>query len=266
MAEEKKLASARPTEFEHRRSQSEHQDSGSITFYEKRGLREEETLFPFSLDETLDYFHDGTSEARTHASLLETANHWLREGGEKDFCGVSEEAEKLNKLLGPAEKYRADRAVFQRWWFQIGTKHGFLSPTAVAANFVAASDFVHRLAFGDEALQYAIYQFAQAWHWMQFEAGGEHELAVKSIAGRARGPAARRHKATRGQAIIENLYDAFAANDENERNRKHPKRAAAALIGPVNKELAEHDLDEISEKTLTDKLRPLVKQRFPKER
>ena len=45
-----------PVDFEHKRTESHHEDSGSITFYETRGVRYSSVNFLFSdFDETLAY-------------------------------------------------------------------------------------------------------------------------------------------------------------------------------------------------------------------
>ena len=61
----------------------------------------------------------------------------------------------------------------------------------------------------------AVYQFAEAWHWFQFEGKGEHELAamgLKSFEGRAKGPAARQERGNLKKAIVKAAYEQFAAD------------------------------------------------------
>ncbi|SFJ72203.1 hypothetical protein SAMN04487925_110216 [Bradyrhizobium sp. cf659] len=256
--------------FDHRRSQSEHAESGSITFYETRGVRDSSETFLFSdFEETLSLAnHTGYAEAETYASLFEVANQWLRETGEKDFFGVADDADEATASAKTwKQKHKIDRLTFQRWWFETGMKNGFLSPPAAAAKFLAASDFVHRLTKGNQQLQRAIYQFADAWHWMRFEGSDEHELAavgLKSIQGRAQGPAVKQERAELKKKLLNELYDGFASDERNGAARKSAKGAAGAMFSQVNKKLKELGLNAFAEKTLADELRPLVKARFPR--
>ena len=257
-----------PVDFKHNRTESHHEDSGSITFYETRGVRYSSVNFLFSdFEETLPY-RAGHSEAGTYASFLETANSWLKEAGEKKFSEVVDDAVAAKqKARTRKEKNRIERFTFQRWWFEIGMKHGFLSPAAIAADFLTASDFVHRLTKGNQQLQRAIYHFAGAWHWMQFEAKGEHELAaigLKSIRVRAKGPEARQEKSDIKKAIVKDSYEHFAADEKNGRDRWIVKGAAGKLHDGVNQKLRELGIPEMALKSLINEIGPLVKERFPK--
>jgi hypothetical protein len=255
-------------EMEHNRTESG-REGESITFYETRGVRDSSTtLMSSSFDDTFSLGnHTGRVDADTHASLFEMANFWLREAGEKDFFEISDEAETAKRSARTRKrKGRVDRYTFQRWWFEIGMKHGFLSPTAIAANFLAASDFVHRLAKGNQQLQRAIYQFADAWHWMHFEGKGEHELAAigwKSVKGRAKGPAVKQERAELKKKLVKDLYEAFATEEGNGAARRSAKKAAGAMFKQVNQRLEALELSGFAEKTLADELRPLIKARFP---
>jgi hypothetical protein len=259
-----------PIEIEHRRTESEHQESGSITFYETRGVRDSNTLFLYSdfNDTFLLGNHTGHVDADTFASLFETANSWLQKAGEKGFFETADDAETAKRSTRTnKQKRRLDRQTFQRWWFEIGMKHGFLAPPAIAANFLTASDFVHRLAKGNEQLQRAIYQFADAWHWMHFEGKGEHELAAigwKSVKGRAEGPAVKKRRAEMKKKLAHSLYDEFASDEKNGAKRTSAKSAAGALLKQVNQKLEELELNTFSEGKLEDELRPLIRERFPK--
>jgi hypothetical protein len=256
--------------FEHRRSRSEHQESGSVSFYEVRGVRDSRMTFLFSdFEETLLLAnHTGHTDAETYASFFEAANHWLAEAGEKDFFEVASDADEAKKFARTwKQRNKLDRLTFHRWWFELGMKHGFLSPAAVAAKFLVASDFIHRLTKGNQQLQRAIYQFADAWHWMHFEGKGEHELAavgLKSVQGRAKGPAAKQERGILKKALVKDIYDRFAADENSGPARKNAKRAADALFADVNKKLRELGVPKMALKSLTDELRPLVKERFPR--
>ena len=271
MAEKKKPKLA-PAELELRRTQSEHEESGSIIFDETRGVRNSSETFLFSdLEDTLSLGnYAGYVEADINASFFEAANYWLKEVGEKDSHGVRGDADKAKQSVRTwKQKKKIDRRTFQGWWFEIGKKHGFLSPVAVAAKFLAASDFIDRLTKGNQQLKRAIYQFADAWHWMHFEAKGEHKLAaveLKSLGGRAQGPAGMQKKAARRKKIIEDLYEKYASDEKNGDARKNAKRAAGALLKKVNQQLKKHGIREIAEDPLIDELRPLVNKHFPKRR
>lgn len=258
--------------FNHRRTKSEHEESGSVTFYETRGIRDSSETFLFSdFEDTFSSGnHTGYVETDTYASLFAVANEWLKEAEEKDFFGVADDAEEaMASAKTWKQKHKVDRLTFQRWWFEIGMKHGFLSPPAAAAKFLAASDFIHRLTKGNQQLQRAIYQFADAWHWMRFEGSDEHELAavgLKSVQGRAQGPAVKQERAELKKKLLKELYEGFASDERNGTARKSAKGAAGAMFSQVNKKLKELGLNAFAEKTLADELRPLVKARFPKER
>jgi hypothetical protein len=155
---------------------------------------------------------------------------------------------------------------FERWRVDVSIKHGFLSPTAIAANFLAASDLVHRLAKGNRQLQRAIYQYADAWHWMHFEAKGEHERAAKNVRGRAKGPEAKRETANRRKAIVEGIYERFASDEKNGSVRKNAKGAADKLFIEVNEKLYEEGIRKMTKEALTKELPRLIKQRFPKRK
>lgn len=242
---------------EHLRFISEHSDSGSISYLETRGLLKSETLFPLS---DLDLITDrGTEDALEYASLCETAASWLREAGETERDTVSEGAQHTEEPAGTGEPDPRD--ALERWWFQIGTKHGFLSPIAIAAKFVAASHWVHRLSEGNEQLRGAIYSLVKAAYRMQFEASGHHARAVRNVAGRAKGPAAKKDKANRKEKIIRDHFDAWA-NDANERDRQNPKKAAHELLEAINTDLTKSGLRKYKDdKPLIKKLRQLISER-----
>ena len=255
-----------PVNFEHKRKQCYHEDHGSITFNETRGVRYSSVDFVFSeFEETLPY---AGFSAGTYTSFLEAADSWLTEAKEKNFSEISDDAAAAKqKARTRKEKNRIERFTFQRWWFEIGIKHGFLSPSAIAAYFLATSDFVHRLSKGNKQLERAIYQFADAWHWMHFEAKGEHELAaigLKSIRVRAKGPEARQATGELKKAKVKDIYEQFASDENNGRDRKNAKRAADKLLDKVNETLSSFGIQEMSPKSLVDELRSLVKERFPK--
>ncbi|MEY9592287.1 hypothetical protein ABIA06_004578 [Bradyrhizobium yuanmingense] len=271
MKKKKGKPEAGPVEFEHRRSEHVHRPSDSITYREVRGARVKSTDFLFSdYEATFEYIdeHTGQATLETYRSFFEAANFWLKAAGEKDFFGVVDDAERASSVqqMQP-QKDKAENFTFKRWAFEIGQRRGFLSPEAVAANFLAASDLLHRLVKDDEQLRIAVYQFAQAWHWMQFEALGEHELAdigLRSVAGRAQGPAAKKQRAEMKRAIAKEAYDEFASDEANGSRRTAAKSAAGALLGQINDKLRELRLDEFSDKKLQDELRPLIKARFPR--
>jgi hypothetical protein len=255
-----------PAEMEHKRTKNKHQADGSITFYETRGVRDS-TTFSFSdFDDTFSLGnHTGRVDADTFASLFVAANIWLRNAKEKDFFEASNDADTAKQSVR-TKKQRAhvDRYTFQRWWFEIGIKHGFLSPTTIAAKFLTASAFVDRLAKGNQQLLRAIYQFADAWHWMHFEEKGEHELAWRSVKGRVQGPAFKQERAELKKRIVKELYEAFASEEGNGAARRSAKRAAGAMLEQVNQKFEALGLRLSAEKTLADELRPLIKEPVPK--
>jgi hypothetical protein len=265
MARKNPGRSPAPVELDHKHAQSEHAESGSITFYETRGIRDSNVIFLFSdFEKTLSSrYHTGVVEEGLYADIFGVANHWLKGAGEKDSFAVREDAKKAMRS-GLTRRF-----TFQRCWFEVGMKHGFLSRAAIAAKFISASDYVHRLLKGNPQLQHAVYQFADAWHWMHFELRGEHELAaigLKSSRARALGPTVKHERADLKKAIVRDQFEKFAADDKNGAARKSAKMAAGALLGPVNQKLKELNVPKMAEKSLADVLRPLVNERFPKPR
>lgn len=268
----KKAKRPAPVEFDHRRVQSEHEASGSVIFHEARGVRDASTVFLFSEfeDTLLQGNHQGYTALETYSSFFEAAGHWLKDAGEKTFFEVAKDAEEAQVKANAktqVQKKRIDRFVFQKWAFEVGMRHGFLSPAAIAADFLAASDYVHRLVGGNQDVMRAVYQFAEAWHWFQFEGKGEHELAAmgrKSLEGRARGPAAKQERGNLKKAIVKDAYEQFAADEKNGSARKNAKKAAGALLQAVNKKLSDLGVRTMADKSLIDELRPLVKEKFPK--
>jgi hypothetical protein len=252
-----------PKTPEHRRFISEHLDSGWITYIETRGLLKTKTAFPFGDLEEIST-DSGTEDARKYASLRETASSWLREAGEIECYTVSEGAEQTKESAGTEES--STRGALRRWSFQIGTKYGFVSRTAIAAEFGAASDWVHRLTEGNEQLRQAIYSLVEVAYRMQFEASGHHEQGIRNVAGRAQGPKTKAERANRKKELIKRLYDAFAADVANEKVARNPKAAEGALYDQINAELKERKLSKIEHRTLTNELRPLIKLRFPSAR
>lgn len=262
---------ARPVEFEHRRSERLHSASDSVTYREVRGARVSSMDFLFSdYEETFNNIgeHTGETALDTYLSFFEAANFWLKAANEKDFLGITKDAEReVSGLATKEEKDKAERFTFKRWAFEIGQRRGFLSPEAVAADFLTASDLLHRLVKDDKQILSAAYQFAQAWHWMQFEAVGEHELAdigLRSAQARAQGPVVKRQRAELKKTLAKESYDEFAANEANGAKRTAAKSAAGALRPQINTKLRELGLDEFSDKKLQEELRPLIRQRFPK--
>jgi hypothetical protein len=129
-----------------------------------------------------------------------------------------------------------------------------LSPVAIAANFVAASERVERLALANRQLLQAILEFADAWHWLHFEAI-EHPPAAKSYEGRLKGPAAKRANAEHKRAVIRSMFE--------KEQRQSPKAMAGEMLPLVNKALKNMGMRPIAEKSLTDELRALLKRSGP---
>lgn len=268
----KKSHKAATVDFEHKRIEERHEPSGSVTYLETRGAREASTVFLFEdIEQTLSMGnYQGYTAADTYSSFFEAAHHWLKEAGEKTFFEVVDDVERVKMEL-PAEERtgEVDRFIFQKWAFEVGMKHGFLSPAAIAAEFVSASDYLHRLVNGNQELQRAIYQFAEAWHWFQFEGKGEHELAaigLQSARARMMGPQARREMGDLRKKIVLSAYEAFAADEKNGASRTSAKAAAGALLAGINRKLTDLNRKNIALKTLTDELRPIIEERFPKKK
>jgi hypothetical protein len=119
MARKKPRRAPAPVELDHKRAQSEHAESGSINFYETRGIWDSDVIFLFSdFEETLSSGnHSGGVEEGIYSSFFEAANNWLKEAGEKDFLAVSKDVKKAK------QSNLTRRFTFQHWWFEVGMKH-----------------------------------------------------------------------------------------------------------------------------------------------
>jgi hypothetical protein len=75
-------ASSIPALGGHREEPEEH-ESGFITDIERRGVRTSRVVYYSDLDFYFESLPDRSSHRRKHAELLETANRWLKESGER---------------------------------------------------------------------------------------------------------------------------------------------------------------------------------------
>jgi hypothetical protein len=237
--------------------------------YETRGIREF-ALEIFADDQlTVAAANLKVGPAETYELFLRAANFWLKEVGENDYFEIIDVAEQSkNGIDSDLEKAKIDFFTFWLWSSKVACRHGVLSPAAIAARFISASDHVHRLANKNQELVDAIHAFADAWHWFHFEGLGEHELAtigLKSARGRAVGPTAVHKQASIKKQIIQDAYAGFADDEANGRARMNAKQAASKLLNSINRSLSDLKLRSIAEKSLTDELRPHVKKRFPKK-
>ena len=191
----------------------------------------------------------------------EAANVWLREHGERDYFQMIDAADAVKNGETPEDGQAIDDLTMRLWAAGVGEKHGYLSPPAVAANFLSTSDVLHRRLANDPELRQAVYAFADAWHWFHFEAQGEHEVAnlgLKSFAGRAAGPQAAKQQSDQKWRIVKDKFREFSAHSRKCSDQVQ-RQPPPFLKEPINSILAELKLRPVSEKSLRDFLRTLIK-------
>ena len=130
-------------------------------------------------------------------------------------------------------KHRIDRnnfSPFPALVETVVTKYGYLSIETACARFIEAQDHLYTLYNQTAEMQAAVFDYADAWHWLHMELFGEHELAAnaeaaeeaadaagktadaaqrlatKTIAGRSEGPRAQARAGALRMAIVENEY------------------------------------------------------------
>ena len=192
--------------------------------------------------------------------LSSSANTILSDAGEKPLS----EASDLVKEEGLQEGSTIDsRTLSLLWQNLIANKHGYLSPEATAADFLAAADRVSHMLGGDEEKMRLIFAFCEAWHWFHMEATSEHALAyagVKATRDRMRAaPMARIRKQT-SETIIAAEYDAYCQREHRE-NWHKATSAASAILGNVNARLTEQGLKNYTEGSLRKFLGQIIKAR-----
>jgi len=256
----------RKIDIEHLRAEIPGSPNSSLekTIYEQRGIR----------DCVIDVFNDprltiatavlkGTP-ADTFAIFREAADHWLAEAGELKYSAIIDLAEKAKSESPDAGESEIDNFVFRLWAARVAEKHGYLSPAAIAANFVSSSDYLHRCVAGNQELLNAVYAFADAWHWFHLEGKGEHELAalgLKSAAGRAVGPDATHQQAERKRRVVEDTFRAFAADPSHASKLTSVKATAYAMLSDINATLEKLKLRPFKAASLEKALRPLLASR-----
>jgi hypothetical protein len=194
--------------------------------------------------------------------FMEAADHWLTEAGESKFLEVAEMAEDVKAAATDnAEKCSIDDLAFQFWSSQVAQRHGHLSPASIAAQFLQASDCLHRRLDDDSDLREAVYAFAQAWHWFHFEAKGEHELAARGIRSEqqlAAGTAAAQERAALSDRVIFDAFQLWVADESNGAKRQSAKAATADLLAPINRSLEKLKSRPLKRGTLEKKIRALI--------
>lgn len=190
----------------------------------------------------------------TYTMFMEAADYWLTEAAENKFLDVAKMAEDAKAdVTDISEKWLIDDLTFQIWSAQVSQRHGHLSPISIAAQFLQASDYLHRRLNENADLQRAVYAFADAWHWFHFEAKGEHELAARGMSGEqqlAVGPAAVHERALLSNRIVSDAFKVFAADELKGNRRASAKAAATDLLSQINGALEELNLRPLSNATL----------------
>lgn len=257
----------RQLDHDHRRVEQSNSANPLLekTIYESRGVRS------FAVEVFKD--HRITAAASllretpfdTYTMFMEAADYWLAEAGESKFLDVAKLAELAKAdVTDNVEKRLIDDVTFQHWSKQVEQRHGHLSPASIAAQFLQASDYLHRRLNGKVKLQSAVYAFAEAWHWFHFEAKGEHELAARGMRAEqqpAAGTAAARGRAALCDKIVSDHFQVWAADEPKASKRQSAKAATGDLLAQINDALKKLKLRPLKRETLEKKLRALIRAR-----
>jgi hypothetical protein len=259
------MSNDKKQDIEHRRAEIRGAQGSGLekTIYEHRGVRALVIEIFSDIQTTIVAADLKGTPSDAYDSLMKASNCWLRDAGELTFFDMAELADRAKQREPEGEHKAIDDSMFKMWAAQIGEKRGYLSPEAIAANFVSASDYLHRRLGDDPELAQAVYAFAEAYHWCHFEGYGEHELAALGLAsakGRAAGPQAVRQQREQKQRITQDALNAFAADPKNA-VRLTAQRAAADLLPVINESLSALKLRPYSISSLEKVLRPLLKVR-----
>jgi hypothetical protein len=189
-----------------------------------------------------------------YAILFHFAERILHEASEVRFSEIAA------KMTGKDETECV--ALRRDWVADIGERRGYLSREYYAARFLAASDELHILLNGNEALQAAAYAFGDAWHLLAFEAGHEHALAAtgaKAEMGRRQAAPTNAAKGRKRTAIVEALCHSCLSRDTRA-DRRSGKWVAGAILGDVNEALKARQMRPYKEDSLRKALGPILRK------
>jgi hypothetical protein len=204
------------------------------------------------------------SAADNYVSLFEAANKCLNDEGERDFLSVIDQIDNLKNETSAANHQELDDVSFAAWAGAVAERKGSLSTPAIAAEFLRASDHLHRRLPEDPQLREAIYTLAQAWHWLAFEVEGDHELAtqgLRSHMGLVKGPERKQQIAAVRKDIIEKKLSAWRdqlLEAGKTAAARSAKAAAGDLIESVNKLFKQMNLKPIKMLTLERTIRQIL--------
>jgi hypothetical protein len=256
------------------------------TIVEKRGIRSSaRPIFPNLSDshERMLSTADDTQEL-----LFMAANRHLRAKGEMDFFAVASFAEQVADAEAKDLTETTSRH-FRLWLETVVTKYGYLSIETACARFIEAQDHLYTLYNQTAEMQAAVFDYADAWHWLHMELFGEHELAAnaeaaekaaekagktadaagkaadaaqrlatKTIAGRSEGPRAQARAGALRMAIVENEYKKHIEEETNPNRLVSAKAVAPRILDDVNAAFKLRGLGEFSISTLEKRLRDII--------
>lgn len=229
--------------------------------YEKRGARHLAIEIFKNPDLTRAAAQMKVNASDKYGMFFKATNAWLEEVQEADFFKIAELAKQASNDVDAERRQTVESFFFAMWAAQVGERHGYLSPAAIAANFLFVSDHLHRMVKGNTELLNAIYAFADAWHWVHFEGMGEHQLAalgVASEASRAQGPETKKREREQKERITRDALSAYVTETGNQ--NPAPKLAAGILMEGLNETLAKLKLHTYSQTSLEKAIRAILKE------
>jgi hypothetical protein len=249
------------------------------TIVEKRGIRS--STRPIFANQSDSHERMLSTADDTQELLFMAANRHLRAKGEMDFFAVASFAEQVADA--EAKDLTETTSLHFRLWLEtVVTKYGYLSIETACARFIEAQDHLYTLYNQTAEMQAAVFDYADAWHWLHMELFGEHELAAnaevaekaadaagkaadaaqrlatKTIAGRSEGPRAQARAGALRMAIVENEYKKYIEKETNPNRLVSAKAAAPQILDDVNAAFKLRGLGEFSISTLEKRLRDII--------
>ena len=252
---------------------TEHPETGYTftTVNETRGVRSSEVVILNDLPEHFLWLEK--DPMREYAELIKAAKRMLKNAKQKTpaeirTIAVSAQPRWIDSGFDRRMSSKAEAEQFEFWRsaFELGRERGFLSPEAIAANFMATSLWMHRLLGKNPQLLRAAIEFARAWQHLHFEANGDHEhLAGKlallegaietKVKGLSLGPQKRAANAQQKRKVIHDAFKKYLADGGSKEDGL--KRIARKMLVSVNESLAEKD--KMDEPALLKALREVAK-------
>jgi hypothetical protein len=210
-------------------------DDGSISYIERRGIREIRSVPDDGSSERSILPADSENPNEKAQFLNTAATALITAAGEKSLGVVIAEAKakKSNNLN------QAIASAVLEWVAGLAQRHGALAPVTAAAQFTmhqylivsklmryvdgAAADQISKGAsdkFSKEMMQLfpVIYAFCNAWHWWRVELDGDHAKIIDAealAASRQKGATANRNKKEQRLRIIRQVFEEYRASGES---------------------------------------------------